>query len=194
MDMNLGKLREMARDRQVWLQSMGSQRVGHSWATEWQQFSPIFEGLFPHLLLSDVFPDHLLKIPSSSSQYSLLTSLFFLHCADCYLTRMHLMYSFYYFRSLSPSRMLTQIYLCAVHCPLPQHPGHFLGRWRVLSKYLSNEWMDDKYSTAAVSTSKPELKSGCPPLLTIWLWTAFLISLGLSLFICEMELIIVSIP
>ena len=81
MDMNLGKLRETARDREVWLQSTGSQRVGHGWANEWQQqqFSPIFEGLFPHLLLRDVFPDHLLKIPSSfSSQYSLLPSLFFL--------------------------------------------------------------------------------------------------------------------
>ena len=87
-----------------------------------------------------------------------------------------------------------EIYLCAVHCPLPQHPGHLLGRWRVLSKYLSSEWMDDKYSTGAVSTSKPELKSGCLPLLTIWLWTAFLISLGLGLFTCEMELITVSIP
>ena len=111
MDMNLGKLWEMARDREVWLQSTGSQRVGHSWVNEWQQqqFSPIFEGLFSHLLLRDVFPDHLLKIPSSfSSQYSLLPSPFFLHCADCYLTRMHLMYSFYYFWSLSPSRMLMQ--------------------------------------------------------------------------------------
>ena len=59
-----------------------------------------------------------------------------------------------------------EISLCAAHCPLPQHPGHFLGRWRVLSKYSSNEWTDAKYSTATVSTSKAELTSGCPPLLT----------------------------
>ena len=32
MDMNLGKLREMVRDREAgMLQSMGSQRVGHDW-------------------------------------------------------------------------------------------------------------------------------------------------------------------
>ena len=38
MDMNLGKLQEMVRDREAWvLQSMGSQRVGHDWATEQQQ-------------------------------------------------------------------------------------------------------------------------------------------------------------
>ena len=35
MDMNLGKLQEMGRDRRPGLlQSMGSQRVGHDWATE----------------------------------------------------------------------------------------------------------------------------------------------------------------
>ena len=31
--MNLGKLQEMVKDREAW-QSMGSQRVGHDWATE----------------------------------------------------------------------------------------------------------------------------------------------------------------
>ena len=37
MDMNLGKLREMVRDREAWhAESMGSQRVGHDWATEQQ--------------------------------------------------------------------------------------------------------------------------------------------------------------
>ena len=35
MDMSLNKLRELVMDREAWmLQSMGSQRVGHSWATE----------------------------------------------------------------------------------------------------------------------------------------------------------------
>ena len=35
-DMNLGKLQEMVRDRRPgMLQSMGSQRVGHHWATEY---------------------------------------------------------------------------------------------------------------------------------------------------------------
>ena len=44
-DMNLGKLREMVRDREAWhaagrpgmLQSMRSQRVGHDWVTEQHQ-------------------------------------------------------------------------------------------------------------------------------------------------------------
>ena len=36
MDMNLGELREMVRDREAWLQSMGSQRVGQNLATEQQ--------------------------------------------------------------------------------------------------------------------------------------------------------------
>ena len=38
MDMNLGKLPEIVRiERPGVLQSMGSQRVGHDWATEQQQ-------------------------------------------------------------------------------------------------------------------------------------------------------------
>ena len=35
MDMSLGKLQKLVMDREAWhLQSMGSQRVGHDWATE----------------------------------------------------------------------------------------------------------------------------------------------------------------
>ena len=34
MDMSLSKLQELVMDREAWLQSMGSQRVGHNWATE----------------------------------------------------------------------------------------------------------------------------------------------------------------
>ena len=35
MDMNLGKLQEMVRDREAWhAESTGSQRVRHNWATE----------------------------------------------------------------------------------------------------------------------------------------------------------------
>ena len=37
MDMNLSKLWGMVKDRGAWLQSMGSQRVGHDLATEQQQ-------------------------------------------------------------------------------------------------------------------------------------------------------------
>ena len=38
MDMNLGKLQEIVRDRRPgMLQSMGSRRVRHNWATEQQQ-------------------------------------------------------------------------------------------------------------------------------------------------------------
>ena len=35
MDMSLSKLRELVMDRPGVLQSMGLQRVGHGWATEW---------------------------------------------------------------------------------------------------------------------------------------------------------------
>ena len=35
LDLNLGKLCEMVRDREAWsLQSMGSQKVRHEWETE----------------------------------------------------------------------------------------------------------------------------------------------------------------
>ena len=38
MNMNLGKLCEMVRDREAWCaQSRGSQRAGHEWVTEQQQ-------------------------------------------------------------------------------------------------------------------------------------------------------------
>ena len=37
MDMNLGKLREMLREREAWCAAvLGSQRVGHDWETEQQ--------------------------------------------------------------------------------------------------------------------------------------------------------------
>ena len=41
MDMNLGKLWEMVRDSEAWLQSMGLRRVGHDIATE-KQHQPTF--------------------------------------------------------------------------------------------------------------------------------------------------------
>ena len=38
VDMGLSELQEMVKDRKGWvLQSMGSQRVRHNWATEWHQ-------------------------------------------------------------------------------------------------------------------------------------------------------------
>ena len=41
MDMNLGKLREIVRDREAWHAAVhGSQRLGHNWETE-QQGLPI---------------------------------------------------------------------------------------------------------------------------------------------------------
>ena len=42
MDMNLGKLREIVKDREAWLQSMGLQRVRQVLATEQQQQIIIF--------------------------------------------------------------------------------------------------------------------------------------------------------
>ena len=42
MDVNLGKLWEMVRDSEAWLQSMGSKRVGHDLATEKQQRPTLF--------------------------------------------------------------------------------------------------------------------------------------------------------
>ena len=47
MDMGLGKLRELVMDREAWmLQFMGSQRVGHDWATELNWY-PLWWGLLP---------------------------------------------------------------------------------------------------------------------------------------------------
>ena len=49
LDMSLGKLWEMAKDREAWvLQSMGSQRVRHDLATEQQQYVNS-EWVFSHL-------------------------------------------------------------------------------------------------------------------------------------------------
>ena len=44
MEVSLSKLQELMMDREIWLlQSMGSQRVGHDWATElnWTEFTSI---------------------------------------------------------------------------------------------------------------------------------------------------------
>ena len=37
MDMSFSKLQEMEKDREAWRASMGSQKLGHNWATEQQQ-------------------------------------------------------------------------------------------------------------------------------------------------------------
>ena len=39
MDMSLSKLQELVMDREVWLPSMGSQRVGHDWVTSLSLFT-----------------------------------------------------------------------------------------------------------------------------------------------------------
>ena len=45
MDVSLSKLQEMVKDRKPGvLQSMGSQRVGHNWATEQQKFPSQWKG------------------------------------------------------------------------------------------------------------------------------------------------------
>ena len=47
MDMNLSKFRELVMDRRPgMLQSMGSQRVGHDWATELNYVSSLIHGFF----------------------------------------------------------------------------------------------------------------------------------------------------
>ena len=48
-DMSLSKLRELVTDREAWLQSMGSQRVGHDWATElnWTEGEDMGQGWTP---------------------------------------------------------------------------------------------------------------------------------------------------
>ena len=94
--------------------------------------------LVPLLLLRDVFPDHLLKNPSSfSSQYSLFPSLFYFSSLCGLPANMNafnvliLLFSVL----LTFQNVKAEIYLCALHCPLLQHPGHFLG------PYQMNEWM-----------------------------------------------------
>ena len=44
MYVSLSKLWEIVKDREAWyvLQSMGSQKVGHDWATEYQQIKEIY--------------------------------------------------------------------------------------------------------------------------------------------------------
>ena len=55
MDMSLSKLQELVMDREAWvLQSMGSQRVGHDWATE-LDWTDSTAGLFIFIsLLSEI--------------------------------------------------------------------------------------------------------------------------------------------
>ena len=46
MDMNLGKLRKMVRDREAWHAAVhGVERAGHNWVTEQQQQQPWLYGL-----------------------------------------------------------------------------------------------------------------------------------------------------
>ena len=66
MNMNLGKLQEMVRDREAWLlQSMGSQKVRSHWATEQQQQHSIVTYV-PHLLYQLIcqWTSRLLSYPS----------------------------------------------------------------------------------------------------------------------------------
>ena len=65
LDISLSNLWAMVKDREAWLQYMGSQRVGHDWATEQQQKVKLSGGLVPsrgserriyfHLFLSFFF-------------------------------------------------------------------------------------------------------------------------------------------
>ena len=118
-----------------------------TWLGDWMTtitFLSNIRRLVPSPPSEDVFPDYLLKIPLSfSSQYSLLPSLFFLHCADCYLTRMHLMYSFYYFQSLSPSRMLTQRFTSVLFTALSPstQDTSWVDGGCLVNTYQVNEWM-----------------------------------------------------
>ena len=47
MDMNLSKLRERVKDRQVWnVESMGSQKVGHNEMIELMNMEKSFQSIF----------------------------------------------------------------------------------------------------------------------------------------------------
>ena len=48
MNMNLGKLHKMVRERKAWvLPSMGSRRVGHNWGSEQQHVKKAMPGSLP---------------------------------------------------------------------------------------------------------------------------------------------------
>ena len=48
MNMNLSKLQEMVRDREVWYGSMGLQRVRHDWVTKQQQHIQVMLSIFSY--------------------------------------------------------------------------------------------------------------------------------------------------
>ena len=63
MDLSLSKLQELLMDREAWraVKSMGSQRVGHDWATE-LNWTELQKKHFPHLKGRELGPQSLLEI------------------------------------------------------------------------------------------------------------------------------------
>ena len=96
MDVSLSNLWEMVKDREAWLQYMGSQRVGHNWATEQQQKVKLSGGLVPSRGSERRIDFHLFFffcffLPSRGHLYSLASSISKVSFQSLFLSSHHLL-------------------------------------------------------------------------------------------------------